>query len=172
MEGRDLKQLDNETGGHRFQRVPPTERSGRVHTSTVTVAVMDAACVVTRVRGLDEFELEWFSGTGNGGQHRNKHMNSCRLVHPPTGLVQTAVSRSRTANLDSALAEMNRRLDELELKRKMSEENSARRSQLGTGMRGDKRRTYRYREDIVSDDVTGKQARLSKVMRGQFELLW
>lgn len=173
VEGPDLTPLNNERGGHRFQRVPPTERSGRVHTSTVTVAILaPTEATTTRRRGLEEFRVEWFSGTGGGGQHRNKHQNSCRLIHPPTGLIQTAVSRDRTKNLETALAEMNRRLDEIEERRHAERENAARRSQVGAGMRGDKRRTYRFRDDYVRDDITGKEARSSKVMKGHFDLLW
>lgn len=126
----------------------------------------------TRVRGLEEFRLEWFSGTGKGGQYRNKHQNCCRLIHPPTGLIQTATDRERESNLRFALAEMNRRLDEMELRGLAAGQNSSRRQQVGSGMRGDKRRTYRFRDDWVRDDLTGKEARSTQVMRGRFDLLW
>lgn len=128
--------------------------------------------VSTRVRGVDEFRLEWFSGTGKGGQHRNKHQNCLRLIHPPTGIIQTATGRERESNLRAALADMNRRLDDMELRGLAEGQNSARRGQVGSGMRGDKRRTYRFRDDWVRDDITGKEARASQVMRGRFDLLW
>ena len=88
IEGKDLSGLFNESGGHRIQRVPPTERKGRVHTSTVTVAVMDPITVQAAIRSESEFVVEWFSGTGAGGQHKNKHMNSCRLTHKATSIIQ------------------------------------------------------------------------------------
>ena len=172
IEGKDLTGLDNEAGGHRIQRVPPTERNGRVHTSTVTVAVLDPLTVNARTRPDGEFKVEWYAGTGKGGQYRNKHQNCCRLTHLPTGLVQTAQDRERVSNLRNAKEALNRRLDEMERQRMFSGQNSLRKNQVGSGMRGDKRRTYRFREDSVYDSIRGKEARASAVMKGHFDLLW
>ena len=102
VEGKDLRQLDNEAGGHRIQRVPPTERKGRVHTSSVTVAVIDPSISTdTSYTQIDDsdFSVEWFSGTGKGGQHRNKKKNSCKMTHIPTGIMETRQGRKRESNL-------------------------------------------------------------------------
>jgi peptide chain release factor 1 len=154
--GPDLTGLDNESGGHRVQRIPSTERSGRVHTSTVTVAVVVPASAVARARDEREFKVEWFSGSGAGGQHRNKHQNCCRVRHLPTGLIRQAVGRERHANLTEAMEAINVALDEAEIAEALSRQNNVRRDQVGSGMRGDKRRTYRFQDDSVYDQITGK----------------
>jgi peptide chain release factor 1 len=171
VEGKDLAQLNNEPGGHRLQRVPPTERKGRVHTSTVTVAVINLEQYQKHdFSTIPESDLKivWFSGTGAGGQHRNKHQNSIRLTHIPTGHTETAQCRSREAsyrNLASALQKNSKY-------RVMMEQSTERKAQMGSGQRGDKVRTYRFQDDIATDHRTGKKANLSKVMDGYFELLW
>ena len=124
------------------------------------------------MRSESEFRVEWFSGTGKGGQHRNKHQNCCRLIHIATGMVQNGVGRERASNLRQATLEINRRLDAMETVALFSGTAAIRKGQVGTGQRGDKRRTYRFQEDQVWDDRTGKTARLSVVMSGRFDLLW
>lgn len=172
VEGKDVADLKHEGGGHRIQRVPPTERSGRIHTSTVTVAVLDGAAAARPERPESDFKIEWYAGTGNGGQYRNKHQNCARVTHVLTGMVQTAGGRHREVNLRDALAELNRRLDAAQGARQAAVANITRQDQVGTGMRGDKRRTYRFQEGRVVDHVTGRAAPTSAVMRGGFEALW
>ena len=173
IEGADLSGLDNEPGGHRIQRVPPTERKGRVHTSTVTVAVVDS----THVKGSvtipqQDLKIEWYSGTGAGGQHRNKHQNSCRITHLPSGVVATAQTRSRQNSFDQAMAAIQTAVDN-EAKRCYNNNiASDRKSQVGSGMRGDKIRTYRFQDDTVQDHITGKRSKVKKVMNGHFDELW
>jgi len=87
--------LKNEAGGHRIQRVPPTENKGRIHTSNITVAIIDCNNIKKAVFKDSDFRIEWFSGTGNGGQHRNRHKNSCRLIHKSTGLMESRQGRIR-----------------------------------------------------------------------------
>lgn len=173
VEGTDLSGLENECGGHRIQRVPPTERKGRVHTSTVTVAVID------RIEGIGpstipdcDLKVEWYSGTGAGGQHRNKHQNSCRITHLPTGVVATAQTRSRQNSYNLAIQNIQKELDADAKRRYNSNIASTRKDQVGSGMRGDKIRTYRFQDDRVQDHVTGKTASTKKVLQGNFELLW
>lgn len=158
-----------EAGGHRFQRVPPTERRGRVHTSTVTVAVFESD-KVQAVFEPSECRVEWFSGTGKGGQHRNKHQNSCRVFHP-SGVVAKSECRSRENSLAEAMAECERRVLAHRNAGLSEAERLDRRAQVGTGMRGDKIRTYRMQDDIVTDNRTGRQARWRKVERGDFDAL-
>jgi len=163
--------LYNESGGHRIQRVPPTERKGRVHTSTVTVAITDPAEVTTVVKESD-LRIEWYSGTGAGGQHRNKHQNSCRITHIPTGTVATAQCRSRQNSQDQAMGTIHKVVDNLAKSQYNNVIASNRREQVGSGMRGDKIRTYRFQDDRVQDHVTNKVASTKRVLSGNFDLLW
>lgn len=173
VQGADLSGLDNEPGGHRIQRVPPTERKGRVHTSTVTVAVIDSEDVwTTPTIAKSDLKIEWYSGTGAGGQHRNKHQNSCRITHIPTGLVVKAECRSRQNSLDSAMAEIQRRLDEQCQRQYNNTIASDRKRQVGSGQRGDKIRTYRFQDDVVQDHLTGKRAKCSQILKGNIDHLW
>ena len=163
--------LDNEPGGHRIQRIPPTERRGRVHTSTVTVAVLDPDVPQIQIQDSD-LRIEWYSGTGAGGQHRNKHQNSCRITHVPTGITATAQCRSRENSLNEARASIHQRVMATMQNRAVNEQAQDRRQQVGSGMRGDKIRTYRFQDDVVQDHKTGRRAQVSAVMRGQFDKLW
>ena len=171
IEGSDLQGLYHEPGGHRIQRVPPTERKGRVHTSTVTVAVIDPREVCAEIKDSD-LRIEWYSGTGAGGQHRNKHQNSCRITHIPSGIVATAQCRSRENSLAEAMDAIKQRLDSAIKNKYNSEVASDRRQQVGSGMRGDKIRTYRFQDDVVKDHITDKTASVKKVLAGNFDLLW
>ena len=161
----------NEAGGHRIQRVPPTERKGRVHTSTVTVAVVDPAVISTTIAESD-LKIEWYSGTGAGGQHRNKHQNSARVTHIPTGIVVTSQCRSRQNSLAEALTTIQSRVDQTLQTSYNNTVASDRKQQVGSGMRGDKIRTYRFQDDRVQDHVTGKTATTKRVLAGNFDLLW
>ena len=171
VEGTDLSGLYNESGGHRIQRVPPTERKGRVHTSTVTVAIVDPAVIKTAVSEQD-LKIEWYSGTGAGGQHRNKHQNSCRITHIPTGIVATAQCRSRENSYNEALATIVDKVDNIEKSKYNMDIALNRREQVGSGMRGDKIRTYRFQDDRVQDHITTKVSSTKKVLQGNFDLLW
>lgn len=171
VEADDLSQLHKEAGGHRIQRVPPTERKGRVHTSTVTVAITDREVQKYECQDTD-FKIEWYSGTGAGGQHRNKHQNSCRITHIPTGIVTTSQTRSRISSLESAKKSIMAQLENSSFYAQKLEIDKDRKLQVGSGMRGDKIRTYRFQDDIVKDHNTDKSASVSKVLRGNFELLW
>jgi len=173
VEGTDLSGLENESGGHRIQRVPPTERKGRVHTSTVTVAIVDAESPAKQQTIPEsDLKIEWYSGTGAGGQHRNKHQNSCRITHIPTGTVVTAQTRSRQSSLAEALSTIQLHVDNMFKTAYNKNIASNRKQQVGSGMRGDKIRTYRFQDDRVQDHNTGKTAKCSDVLKGNFELLW
>ena len=172
FDGKDVDALDNEAGGHRIQRVPPTERRGRVHTSTVTVAVLDRAAPVAVSVPDSDLAIEWFSGTGKGGQHRNKHQNCCRVTHIPTGLVRSAHGRERVPNLRNARAAIEEALAEAAASSSAAGRNATRKEHVGSGMRGDKRRTYRFQEDRVTDHITGRSASCREVLRGAVDRLW
>jgi peptide chain release factor 1 len=162
-----------ESGGHRIQRVPPTESRGRIHTSTVTVAVLQLASETVGTVAVDTktVRIEWFSGTGAGGQHRNKHQNSCRLIHEPTGIVVTSQQRKRDQSYATAFAELERRVIALSENQIATQTNDLRNELTGSGMRADKIRTYRFQDDQVKDHNSNKQASATKVMKGYFNLL-
>lgn len=135
------------------------------------MAVVDPSTVKTTIRESD-LRIEWYSGTGAGGQHRNKHQNSCRIVHAPTGCVATAQCRSRENSLAEAMATIQERVNTLVQNHHNSKQAENRKQQVGSGMRGDKIRTYRFQDDTVKDHITEKTASAKKVLQGKFDLLW
>lgn len=152
--------------------MPVTERRGRVHTSTVTVSVLaDDERKAFELREAD-LEYRWFSGTGAGGQHRNKHQCCLELTHVPTGINRKAQGRSREANAKEARAELLAALSQADGDDAHQDRNATRAAQVGLGMRADKRRTYRFQDDRVVDHGTGRTAKASHFMRGRIELMW
>lgn len=138
----------------------------------MTVAFLNETFETTTVNEKD-LKIEWFSGSGAGGQHRNKHQNCIRLLHIPTGIkVIGATERSRAANQKIAMDELDKRLNTMLLSSHTKDVAALRKSQVGSGMRGDKIRTYRFQDDIVSDHMTGRSASVKQVMKGNFDLLW
>lgn len=179
VSGEGASQLDQEAGAHRLQRVPPTERAGRVHTSTVTVSVLveglgqDSQGPFLR-RAPSDFKVDWYNGTiGAGGQHHQKNATCCRLTHLPTGIVKTSQNRSRQNSQQLAMQAMTQELDALASKARLAAVNGIRKSQVGNGARaGTKTRTWRFQDDTVQDHATGTRARAADVMKGRFEVLW
>ena len=168
-EGRGAKTLFAlEAGGHRWQRIPPTERRGRVHTSTVTVAVLDPLQRTRFALDPSEVEIKKSLGTGPGGQHRNKTESCVTATHRPTGLAVRVDMRSQHQSLSMALAILTAKLAEGEEQASLTARNLARRSQTGSGMRGDKIRTYREQDDRVTDHRSGRVVSLSSWLRGQW----
>jgi len=171
--GKDLTGLDYEAGGHRIQRVPPTEKRGRVHTSTVTVAILEYNDSYSRLSHQDsDFRIEWFSGTGKGGQHRNKHQNSCRVHHISTGLQEARQGRHRESNLRDARAALEERLEAQARSQAHATTAATRKAQVGSGMRGDKIITIRFQDNRVQHHGTGKSMKASKYMRGFMDEVW
>jgi peptide chain release factor 1 len=159
----------DEAGGHRWQRVPPTEKHDRVHTSTITVAVLPEPSDV-EVR-LDDRELDWSTcrGTGSGGQKRNKTESTVLLTHRPTGVqVRCETSRSQQHNRAMALVLLRARLWAAERERLHGARASERRAQVGSGMRGDKRRTIRCQDGVVTDHLLGRRWPLRAYLRGEW----
>ena len=161
--------FSGEGGGHRWQRVPPTERRGRVQTSTVTVAVLpEGRSEASRVRASD-VTMEVFRSGGPGGQHQNKTSSGVRLRHVPTGtVVESREERDQYKNGRRAMEKLEEALETAAREAAFSEEAGNRRSQVGSGMRGDKIRTYRVRDDRVTDHRTGLQTSLTKIERGDW----
>lgn len=155
-----------------MQRVPPTERRGRVHTSTVTVAVIDPSNSQSFAIDVKDLQVEWFSGTGKGGQHRNRHMNSCRLKHILSGLVVTSQTRSRVNSYNNALETLTQLLQKQTINTNHVVVNQTRKTQIGSGERGDKIRTIRFQDDWVVDHRTGKTLTATQFMQGNMDQLW
>jgi len=139
----------------------------------VTVAVIDDNESPRALTIPDtDLRIEWYSGTGAGGQNRNKVMCSCRITHIPTGITRSSQTRSRITSYDLAYKEISKAVSNGIVAEAHSIISSDRKKQVGSGMRGDKVRTYRFQDDVVSDHNTGKKGSVKKVLAGNFDLLW
>ena len=145
-----------EGGVHRVQRVPDTESSGRIHTSTVTVAVLPEVEDVEVEINPDDVRMEVFRASGAGGQHINKTSSAVRLIHEPTGLVaECQTERSQVQNREYAMKMLKSKLYQIEKEKQEKEITSARRSMVGSGERSEKIRTYNYPQGRITDHRIG-----------------
>lgn len=145
-----------ESGVHRVQRVPETESSGRIHTSTVTVAVLPEAEDVEIELNMSDIEIETIKSSGAGGQHVNKTESAIRMIHKPTGIVvECQDERSQYKNKDKALKILKTKLYDMKLKEQTDKIAGERKSQVGTGDRSERIRTYNYPQGRVSDHRIG-----------------
>ncbi len=163
--------LKYESGVHRVQRIPVTESGGRIHTSTATVAIMPEAEEVDVQLDLNDCRFDVFRSSGNGGQCVNTTDSAVRLTHIPTGIVISCQDeKSQLKNRDKALKVLRSRLYELELEKAHDAEAAARKSQVGTGDRSEKIRTYNFPQGRLTDHRIGLTIyKLEKVMDGDIQ---
>jgi len=162
--------LKFESGVHRVQRVPETESQGRVHTSTVTVAVLAEMDEVDVALNMNDVRVDVYRSGGAGGQSVNTTDSAVRMTHIPTGLVVAVQDeRSQLQNRERAKQIMIARLYEIEMERQRSEQENERRSQVGTGERSEKIRTYNYPQSRVTDHRLNMNFNLQIVMEGDLD---
>ena len=163
--------LKYESGVHRVQRVPATESGGRIHTSTVTVAVMPEAEEVDIEINEKDIRIDVMRASGNGGQCVNTTDSAVRLTHYPTGIViYSQTEKSQLQNKEKAFALLRTKLYDLELQKKQAEESAARLSQIGTGDRSEKIRTYNFPQGRVTDHrINLTLYKLDKILDGDLQ---
>ena len=165
--------LKHEAGPHRVQRVPVTESQGRVHTSAATVAVLPEAEAIDVEVDPNDLEIDVFRSSGPGGQSVNTTDSAVRITYKPTGLVVTCQDeKSQLQNKDKAMRILRSRLLQAERDRQDEELATTRRDQVKSGGRGDKIRTYNYKENRVTDHRIGLTLHsLDQVLAGQLDAI-
>lgn len=159
-----------ESGGLRWQRVPPTERKGRVHTSTITVAVMSKVERKEVFVNPDDLEIKTMRGSGAGGQHRNKTDSAVQIKHLPSGIiVRSENERSQYLNKNEAIRILTEKLNEIQQSESSSKIAKDRKDKVGSGMRGDKIRTIRLQDDVVINHINDKKMSAGEYMKGKIE---
>ena len=163
--------LKHESGVHRVQRVPETESGGRIHTSTATVAVLPEVDEVDFELNPADIEMQVFRSSGAGGQHINKTSSAVRLIHKPTGtVVECQQERSQFQNRDKAMQILRSRLYEAKVREQEEAVTAERRSQVGTGMRNERIRTYNFPQGRLTDHRIGLTLyKLESVMDGNLD---
>ncbi len=161
--------LKFETGVHRVQRIPETEKNGRVHTSTVTVSVMPIRATTKVNIPASDLEFETSRSGGAGGQNVNKVETAVRIIHKPTGIaIRCTIERSQLKNRERALEMLQAKLDQLAQEEDDKKHSDEKRSQVGTGDRSEKIRTYNYPQDRITDHrIRQSWHGLPKIMEGQ-----
>ena len=168
-----FSRLKYERGVHRVQRVPTTESSGRIHTSTATIAVLPQADEVEITINPNDLKIDFYHSRGAGGQNVNKVATAVRITHLPTGIVTICQDdRSQLKNRVKAMSVLRARLLDLEQRKQEEEITKQRRSQVGTGDRAEKIRTYNFPQDRVSDHRIGLTFRnLPRILDGELDEL-
>lgn len=165
--------LKYESGVHRVQRVPKTEAAGRIHTSTVTVAVIPEVEVTDIKLNMSDIRMETMRSQGAGGQSVNRTESAVRVVHIPTGIdVKCQEGKSQSSNRERALQILAAKLQQIEDDKRMKEASDTRLDQIGTGDRSERIRTYNFPQTRITDHRIGLTIhQLDSVMKGSFEIL-
>ncbi|HDY73267.1 MAG TPA: PCRF domain-containing protein [Candidatus Jorgensenbacteria bacterium] len=165
--------LQFESGVHRVQRVPHTEKSGRIHTSTASVAVLPF--VETREMDINpqDLDISFFRSSGPGGQHVNKVETGVRIQHVPTGVVAASQSeRSQARNRECAMTMLRTALYEQQQREQKAEQSGIRKEQIGTAERAEKIRTYNYPQNRITDHrINKKWQQLDRILSGEMDVI-
>lgn len=172
IKGKDCyKLMRYETGVHRVQRVPSTEKNGRIHTSTATVAVLPIKKKVSFEINPADLEMEYSRSGGAGGQNVNKVETAVRLIHKPTGLdVRSTSERSQLANREKAMMILTAKIQAMKDEEEAKKYSADRKGQIGTGDRSEKIRTYNFPQDRVTDHrIKQSWSNIPAIMRGELD---
>ncbi len=172
MKGKDIYRLLRfETGVHRVQRVPATEKNGRIHTSTASIAILPMKKKVTFVINPTDLEMEYSRSGGAGGQNVNKVETAVRLIHKPTGIdVRSTSERSQLANREKAMTILTAKLQQMKEEEEAKKYAGDRKSQIGTADRSEKIRTYNFPQDRITDHrIKQNFSNIEGVMMGQMD---
>lgn len=166
-----FEELKNESGVHRVQRIPATEKSGRVHTSTASVAVMPVIEEKEISINPSDLEVSFFRSSGPGGQNVNKVETAVRILHKPTGIVVSSqAGRNQHANRETAMEILRSKIYEGHQAKQTEEIGELRKSQIGSADRSEKVRTYNFPQDRITDHRIGKKfSNIEKILDGDLE---
>ena len=166
-----LKKMKNEAGVHRVQRIPKTEKAGRVHTSTATVAVLPKVKVIDLKINPADLEISFFRSGGPGGQNVNKVETAVRITHKPSGItVSSQEERYQMRNREKAMEVLRAKLWQMEEEKKFGQLTEERRRQIGTADRSEKIRTYNFPQDRLTDHRVKKSwGNLERIMEGELD---
>lgn len=172
IKGKDCyKLLQYETGVHRVQRVPATEKNGRIHTSTASVAILPLRKKTKIIINPADLEIEYSRSGGAGGQNVNKVETAVRLIHKPTGIdVRCTTERKQLANREKAMMILTAKLQQLEDEKEASKYSANRKNQIGTGDRSEKIRTYNFPQDRITDHrIKQSWSNIPVIMEGNID---